>query len=166
LTADLAPKVLFRAGLLHCQRGRWREGESELKRLAQEYPKFENLLEAQLWFGRAQADRKDMDQARATFEAIVKADQGMLGAQARLELGELELSAGDAQAALSSFLRIAVLYSDPELVAQANWGAGRALEQSGDPAKAAQSYREILTKAPKSKLAAQARERLGALEKR
>ena len=89
----------------------------------------------------------------------------MLGAQSRLELGELALSSGDARAALSSFLKVAVLFSDVELVAQANWGAGRALEQLGDAEKAAQNYKEILSKAPKSKLATKARERLGALEK-
>ncbi|HTF87148.1 MAG TPA: tetratricopeptide repeat protein [Planctomycetota bacterium] len=166
LSAELAPKVLFRAGLLHCQAGRWRDGERELQQLAQDFPKFENLLEAQLWRARAQAERKDAAAARAGFEAIANADKGMLGALARLGLGELDLEAGNTQAALSSFLKISVLYSDVELAAQANWGAGRALEQSGEPQKAAASYREVIAKAPKSKLAARARERLSALEQR
>ncbi|HUR29397.1 MAG TPA: tetratricopeptide repeat protein, partial [Planctomycetota bacterium] len=166
LGADLAPKVLFRAGILHCQAGRWRDGESELERLAQKFPKFENQVEAALWRGRAQAERKDAAQARATFTKIADSDKGVLGAEARLELGELELAADDARAALSSFLKVAVLFSDADLVARANWGAGRALEQEGDAQKAAQSYREVVSKAPKSKLAAAARERLAALGSR
>ncbi len=166
LSDDLTPKVLFRSGLLHCQRARWPAGEQELKRLLAEFPKFENALEARLWLGRAEAQRKDFAQARATLDAVASADKGMLGAQARLSLGELALDSGDLAGALSMFLRVAVLYSDVELIAQANWGAGRAFERSGEPDKAAQSYRELLTKAPKSPLATGARERLAALASR
>lgn len=166
LSDDLTPKVLFRSGLLHCQRARWPAGEQELKRLLEEYPKFENSLEARLWLGRAQAQRKDVAQARTTLDAVASADKGMLGAQARLSLGELALDSGDTAGALSMFLRVAVLYSDVELIAAANWGAGRAFERSGEPDKAAQSYRELLAKAPKSPLAAGARERLAALASR
>jgi len=164
LGAELAPKVLFRLGLLHCQNGRWAEGLDELTRLGEQFPKFENLLEAQLWRGRALAQRKDAAAARQLLEGVVAKDKGMLGAQARLALGELALAEGDAQAALSAFLKVAVLYSDVELVAQANWGAGQAFERGGELDKARQSYREVLAKAPDSAQARSARARLAALE--
>jgi tetratricopeptide (TPR) repeat protein len=157
---------LFRAGILHCQAGKWRDGEAELARLAEEFPKFENQVEARLWRGRAQAARKNTAEARATFAKIADSDPGRLGADARLEQGELELAAGDTRSALSAFLKVAVLFSDADLVARANWGAGRALEESGDAPSAVQRYRDIVAAAPKSKLAQSARERLVALERR
>jgi TolA-binding protein len=131
--------------------------------LAEQFPKFENMLEAQLWRARALLQRKDSRAARPLLEAVVAADKGMLGAQARLSLGDLALSEGDATGALSAFLKVAVLYSDVELVAQANWGAGQAFESTGELDKARQSYREVLSKAPNSSQARTARARLSAL---
>jgi TolA-binding protein len=166
LAPELAPKVLFRAGLLHCRKERWREGEAELAHLVATFPEFENGPEARLWLARARAVRGDAASARAMLEALVQTDKGRIGAEARLSLGELALSAGDAQSALSSFLKVAVLFSDVELVAAADWGAGRAFEALEQPEQAAGAYRELIAKAPKSPLAARARERIAALAAR
>ena len=165
-SAELAPKILFRLGVLHCQRGRWKEGEAELQRLTREHPRFENLLEAQLWLGRALAQRGEVAAANAALTDVAGKDSGMLGAQARLSLGEIALGREELESALAHFLRVAVLYNDVELVAEANWGAGRAFERSGELAKAIRCYREIQDKAPRTKLAANARERLEQLAAR
>lgn len=164
--ADLAPKILFRLGLSRCRREEWRGGEAALARLEQQFPQFENRVEARLWRGRARAAQGDASAARALLEEVVNADKGMLGAQAKLALGDLELAQGDPRAALSHFLKVAVLFSDEELIAAANYGAGRAFEAAGENDRAAQSYREVLSKAPKSRQAALARERLTRLDPR
>jgi TolA-binding protein len=166
---ELAPKVLFRVGTLHCKAGRWTEGERELTVLLERFPKFENGPEAQLWQARAQAERGERRLARTTFETLARADRGWIGAESLLSLGELSLASGDpagAEEALRHFLKVAVLFSDVELVARSNWGAGRALEALGRHDKAAECYREIVDKAPKTEWASRGRERLVALASR
>ncbi len=160
---EVLPKALFREGLARAQLGQWEEAERLLSELLRREPEFPNRAEAELWRGRALAALGNPRAARAAFEAVLARDQGVLSARARLGLGLLHWEAGEMDAALSEFLKVAVLYGHDEEVAEGLYRAGLCLERLGDPDRARARYEEILERFPGTAHAGPARERLDAL---
>ena len=158
-----ADKAYFRLGLALAQLERWKESEAALAELARRAPGFELASEADLWRGRALAALGDRRAAQAAFERVVARDKTVLAARARIGIGRLALDAGSAEEALAEFLKVALLYADPEEVSEALYLAGNALEQMGDVDKARAQYRELVEKHPATAAAARARGRLGEL---
>lgn len=158
------PKALFRLGVALCRTEKWPEGESALTELVRKNPQFEHLVEAELWRGRSLAAQQKGRAARQALERVIAGDRGVLGAQARIELGRLHYAAGEAEAALSEFLKVSVLYAAESENAEALYLAGLCLEKIGDPKKAKQQYQEIVQKFPASAFASEARERLAELK--
>lgn len=78
----------------------------------------------------------------------------------RAELGEAQLTGGDAPAAIRSFRAAAAI--DPALSA-AWWGLGRALDKAGQRAEARAAYLRFSELAPRHFQAAEARRRLSAM---
>jgi TolA-binding protein len=163
---EVLPKALFRLGVAEAQLGRWAEAEEALTRLLRDTPEFENAVEAELWRGRALAERKNARGARAAYERVIALDKGVLSARARLGLGALAHAAGEHEEALSQYLKVAVLYAHEDEVSQALLMAGQCLEDLGDTERAAAQYRELVEKYPRSELAARARERLRGLQQK
>jgi TolA-binding protein len=157
-------KALLRLGLAQGQLGAWRECEAALSELLSRERDFPQAPEAQLWRGRALAARGDARGARGAFEATVAADRGELGAQARLEIGNLARAAGDLDAALSEYLKVAVLYAHEPTVAEALCLAGDCLAEQGQRDAAVARYREVLASHPDQPAAARAKERLRELQ--
>jgi TolA-binding protein len=155
--------VLFRSGLVAGALARWNECESALSELARSFPEFPNLAEGELWRGRALLERRDLRAARAAFERTLALDQGELAAGARLGLGRLASAEGKHEAALSEYLKVALLYAHEPSVAEALYRAGETLEALGDPDKARARYREVADEHARSPFAERARERLRAL---
>ncbi len=160
---EVLPKALFRLGLAYGELERWREAEARLAALAQEHPDFSHRAEAELWRGKALEGLGRERPAAQAFERVLSLDKGELACKATLGLGRLAETRGDIQEALSTYLKVSVLYGYDEPVAQALLGAGRCLERLEDPEKAAEQYREILERHPKSKAAEEARRRLRSL---
>ena len=129
-------------------------------------PDFQNLAEAELGRGRALSESGDTRTARVALERVLALDQGLLSAQAHLELGRIAYAGADLDGALSEFLKVAVLYDGDEEVAEALVLAGRVLEEQKQPDKAAEQYREALEKHPKARYASEAKKRLEALRSR
>ncbi len=159
---EVLPKALFRGGICLAHLERFAEAESALSDLARRFPEFENGVEAELWRGRALAAQAKDRSARQVFARVIASDGGVLAARARLGLGRLSLAAGDVEAALSEFLKVALLYAHDEEVAEALLLAGECLEAKGDVPKAHEQYREIVKEYPDSSSAAEAQRRLGA----
>ncbi|MFN0242920.1 MAG: tetratricopeptide repeat protein [Planctomycetota bacterium] len=157
------PKALFRFGLAAGRLERWKESAEALTTLAREAPQFENLAESELGRGRALAALGDVRGARTALARVLDLDRGDLSGEAQLALGDLAARAGDHDAALSAYLKVAVLYDSAELVSRALLAAGGALEAQGDARRAAEQYREIVEKHAKTASADGARERLRAL---
>jgi TolA-binding protein len=153
-------KALFRLGVAQGQLGHWKECESALAELARRSSDFENAAEADLWRGKALAQRGDARGSRAAFERVLAKDHGQLAARARLEVGRLAQAAGDHEQALSEFLKVALLFADGEEVCEALYLAGGELEQLGQVDKAKERYVELTDQHAKSPFAAKARERL------
>ncbi|MCP3919541.1 MAG: tetratricopeptide repeat protein [bacterium] len=160
---ETTAKALFRLGLALARTEQWREAADELARLTRDHKSFENLLEAELWRGRALAALDERRGARQALARVVQGDRGVLSAQARIELGRLALASGEAEEALSEFLKVAVLYAHDEEVSEALYLAGQVLEGQGDRVQALAQYDELLTKHPKTRFAARAKERVDAL---
>lgn len=157
----VAAKARFRLGLALAQREQWHEAADVLADLARKHADFDNLLEAELWRGRALAAVGNDRAARSALERVVSDDRGVLAARARIELGNLHLRAGEAERALSEFLKVAVLHSSDDEVAQALLMAGDCLVHLGRADAAAERWRELLERAPDAPAAAVARARLG-----
>lgn len=157
---EVAPKARFRLGLALAQLERWREAADVLADLARRTPDFPNLLEAELWRGRALAALGNGRGAQAALERVIAEDRGVLAARARLELGQLHRQAGDAEAALSEFLKVALLHGDGEEACAALLHAGDVLAALSRPTAARDRWQELLTRCPASPLAEQARKRL------
>jgi len=157
-------RCLFRLGVGQCQVEDWQAASATLSELARRFPDFANGTEGELWRGRALAALDQRRAARQAFERVLARDQGVLAARARLGLGKLELAAEQVDAALSEFLKVVVLYSHDDEVAEGLYFAGLCLERLGDRDRAADQYREILNQYSKTAYAAQARERLQQLE--
>jgi len=156
----VAPKALFRLGLARGELGRWAASERALAELARRFPDFENGLEGELARGRALAALERPREARQAFERVVARDDGQLAARARLGIGGLAQDAGDFDAALSEFLKVALLYAHDEEVAEATYRAGEALWELGDRERAVRQWREVVASHPDARFAKTARERL------
>jgi TolA-binding protein len=161
---ESVPKARFRLGLAAGHLGQWALCEQSLGDLLRAQRDFPLAAEAQLWRGRALAARGDTRGARVAFDAVLDSDRGELGAAARLELGHLARASGDLDAALSDYLKVAVLYAHPASVTEALVCAGECLEAQGQRDAAIARYREALADHPDQPAAARARERLRALQ--
>jgi TolA-binding protein len=153
-------KALFRTGVAQGQLGHWKECEAALADLSRRSSDFENAAEADLWRGKALAQRGDARGARAAFERVLAKDRGQLAARSRLEMGRLSRAAGDHEQALSEFMKVALLFADGEEVCEALFLAGGELEQLGQVDKAKERYVELTGQHQQSPFAAKARERL------
>jgi len=162
---EVMPKVLFRLGLARAHTDAWSEAADVLALLVRTGPDFPNLLEAELWRGRALARTGKERAARQALQRVATEDKGLLSAQARLELGDIALAAGEHEDALAEYLKVALLYAHEDEVAEALYKSGRVLEQQGKPDLARERYEEALEKGARTPFAAKARERLGELGK-
>ena len=160
---NIMPKNLFRLGMAQFQLEKYQDADMTLTELATKYPEFGNIPEAELWRGRSLAALGKRRPAQQAFERVLARDKGVLSARAHLGLGKLSLEAEEIEEALSSFLKVAVLYGTEAEVSEALYFAGICLEKQGDAARAAQQYNDILTRYPKGAWAAQAEERLKAI---
>lgn len=156
----VVPKALYRLGVAHCQLQNWKDGERALSELVRSHSEFEHVVEADLWRGRALAAMGSMRSAKQALQRVMARDEGVLAARARLELGRVALVEEDLEAALSEFLKVALLYASEEEVAEALLWSGKCLDLKGSAERAQAQYAELLEKYPQSSSAAEARERL------
>lgn len=154
------PKALFRLGLACGELGAWRDCDRALAELAQRAPDFPQIAEAEHWRGRARLELGDERGARSAWDRVVDLDRGVWAARARLSLGKLFRSAGQLDAALSEFLKVALLFAHEDEVAEALWLAGCTLADDGDDERAAEQLRKLVRDHPRTSWAEQARERL------
>jgi TolA-binding protein len=154
------PKALFRLAQTYGGLELWPACEQALDELARRDPDFELAAEVDLWRGRALAARGDRRGARAAFDRVVARDKTVLAARARIGIGQLALAAGEPEDALAEFLKVALLFADPEEVAHALYLAGTALEQMDDTDRARAQYVELIESHPDTRAAELARQRL------
>lgn len=157
------PKALFRLGQCQSRSNQSQAAASTLADLKRRFGDFEWMAESELERGRALSKLDDRRGARAAFEDVLRRDDGVLAARARLELGRIEEREEAWERALDQFLKVAVLFEGTDEAAEALYASGGVLERLERFDAAAGRYREILDSYPESDVAALATERLADL---
>lgn len=154
------PKALFRLGVAEGELGNWKAASSALAELLSKTPDFPNAVEAELWRGRALSRQGQHRSARQSLTRVVERDEGILAAQARIEIGRVHEALKDPESAIAEYLKVAVLYGHAEECAEALVRAGDALAGKGDAKLAKARYEEVVSDYPKTAWAEEARKRL------
>ncbi len=158
---EILPKALFRLGIACGELGKSAESLEALEDLARRFPRFENRAEADLWIALALRRTGRTAESRKVLERVAASGVDVLAARARLETAEILLAEGNADGALSEFLKVAILYDHAEEASRALLGAADCLEKMGQREAARQRCRELVERFPDHPLAAKARSRIG-----
>jgi TolA-binding protein len=103
-----------------------------------------DLARANLWLGRARAERREFEAAESCFVAVTEISDGPLAAEAQFRIGACRRDGGDLRGAADAFVKLPILYGDPTWVRAGLLAAGvtsRALDQ---PDKPARFFRELV----------------------
>jgi TolA-binding protein len=157
----LRQSALLRLGLARQRLGQPREALEALETWLAAAGEAPERAQAELARGRAQRASGALRPARQSLLRVLELDRGALAAEAQLELAELSRAEGALEAALTEYLKLAVLYEPGDAVARALFGAGEVLESLGRPERAREQFAELLRDYPEHPLAEAARQRLG-----
>lgn len=156
--ADLARRLLGEAAV--------RTGAAELAIPAlQAFLQQESLpagqrADALLWLGQARLLRRDGEAAEAAFQRAGELDPGAIGAEATCRLGEARAARGDQQAAIEAWLRLPILFAEPQWASRGLFLAATAYDNLGQRDRAERLLRELLQHHPDSAEAERAKARL------
>jgi len=164
--AWLAMIPLRHAQLLAHQR-RWREARDVAAGISKRFPNFQQQYEAEYVIGRALAAMAELEDAREAYRRVLESPTGgqtETAAMARWMIGETYFHQKKYDAAMREFLRLEILHDFPKWQAAALLQAGKCRELLGEPDRAAELYREVLTKYKQTEFAQRADQRLRQLQ--
>jgi tetratricopeptide (TPR) repeat protein len=102
-----------------------------------------------LALGNAQLGAGQFDAAQKSAEqALVLQPEGRLNAEARMQLGDIELSRGNYENAARAYMSVAVLYEDAEVTPRALEHAYQAFQKAGNQPQATKTLSELKTRFP------------------
>ncbi len=156
---DVGPKASFRLGLTRAKLGQWQAAEAELAKLARRAD-FEQADEAELWRARSLAALGREREAEQAFARVTERAEGVLVAQAQLGLADLKFERDDFENALTTYMKVALLYSQAEEVAQALLRSGDCFRALGRDERAREQWLELSETYPDSPQAREAVQRL------
>ncbi|HEY2760573.1 MAG TPA: tetratricopeptide repeat protein, partial [Pirellulales bacterium] len=153
---------LRRAQILAGQK-QWAAARTMAETVAQDYPKFDRLFEADYVIGRALAAEEKYDEARTAFTRVVQSASGgktETAAMAQLKIADAYFQQDDYQAALREYLRVDTLYGFPHWQASALLQAARCYEKLGQQKDAGELYARVLQSYPQTEFVAEASRKL------
>jgi len=118
--------------------------------------------DALLWLGQARALRGELQAAEAAFQRAGELDAGAIGAEATCRLGEARAARGDKTAAIEAWLRLPILFAEPQWACRGLWLGATAYDELGQPDRAERLLRELVQNHPDSAEAGRAKARLQA----
>jgi len=160
---EAVPKALFRLGQTQLAEAHPAEAEKLLADLVRRFGDFDAWAEAEWTRGQCLVQLYRPKEARAAFARVLARDKGVISARARLSIGALNLAEDDVEGALTEYLKVALLYSQPEEVSQAQFLAGDCLERLDDLEAAKRQYAQAAEDHPKTYYGIQAAKRLADL---
>jgi tetratricopeptide (TPR) repeat protein len=98
---------------------------------------------ANLFLGRARMLRGEAQQAEASLQRVTELSDGALAAEAQFRIGEVRAQHGDLQGAADAFVKLPILYAQPEWVRRGLLQAGLVYEQLQQPEKAQRFFEEL-----------------------
>lgn len=135
---------LLRLGESLASLQRWEESEAAYARFLARFPEDEQAFRA--LFGRAWAIENAGEPARAmtVYREVIDSHNGPTAARAQFQIGECLFATGDHEQAVREFMKVDLLFAEPEWSAAALYEAGRCLGQLGDAAGAATQYTQVV----------------------
>jgi cellulose synthase operon protein C len=98
----------------------------------------------ELWLGRARSARNEDAAAEACLVRATERSDGAIGAEAQFRLGEHRQRRGDLRAAIDAYVKLPILWREPEWVRKGLLAAGDAYRELQQPDKAQRFYKELL----------------------
>ncbi len=156
LDESFAAEALYRSGECSRLTGAGGKARKSFERLARDYPDSGLLPHAHLGLGRVYVAEGLHRKAIPHYEkALAMAEPGE-AVEVHFLLGEAHREVGDAIEAARAFMRLAILFDDPEFSPRALWEAGLAWEKAGRPAEMKRAFSELSERYPGSTWAGRA----------
>lgn len=117
-----------------------------------------DLARANLWLGRGRMLRQEHEAAEANLVKVTELSDGPLAAEAQFRIGENRLARGDLRGAADAFVKLPILYAQPEWVRAGLLQAGLVYQRLQQPDKAQRFFRELVEKhqgSPEAKTASE-----------
>ncbi len=105
---------------------------------------------ANLWLGRAHADRGEADRAEQAFTAATSLSVGEVGAEAQFRIGETRYAAGDREAAIEAFMKLSILFAHEPWVPRGLARAAECYDELDQPEHAKKFRKELRERYPNS----------------
>ncbi len=151
--------VLLRRAQILVKRQQWSDAYAIAERLRKDFPNFNRRYEVDYLLGRCLANQADFEGARRAYDQVILSASVVnpeAAAMAQWMIGETYFHQKDYRAALHEYLRLEAHDAYPEWQAAALLEAGKCYQRLGETANAAELYRRILQKYPKTSSAPQA----------
>lgn len=145
------------------QLGQWRDAMTIARKIAADYPDFEQGYEADYVIGRALASQADFTAAREAYLKVIRSAQGgktETAAMAQWMVGESYFHQENYELALREYLRVEILYTYPPWQAGALLQAGKCHEELNEWKQAAELYERVINVYPDTEFTTEARQRL------
>jgi TolA-binding protein len=141
--------------------GNWSDSHRTYQQFLTQYPGSEFANKARFGLGWSLENQKQWGQAIAAYQKVLDlGGKDESTARCQLQLGECHFNQGKYKESIPEFLKVRINFNYPDLSAVALLEMGRALEESGQPAEAKDTYGELVAEFPDSTPATVARQRL------
>ncbi|MEN6451892.1 MAG: tetratricopeptide repeat protein [Thermoguttaceae bacterium] len=153
---------LRRAQIL-AKREQWSEAAQIAAAIEKDFPRFDQQYDVDCLLGQCLAMQADFDAARRAYARVILSPTGAkteTAARAQWLIGESYFHQKNYEAALREYLKLEILYAYPAWQAAALFEAAKCHELLGQKKEAAEVYRQLLDRYPKSPLVADAKKRL------
>lgn len=141
-------RSLYRSGTCTAELKQWPASEQHYKSLAQQFPKFEQINEANYGLGLALQSQNKLDEAKAVYQQVTKATNTETAAKSRFMMGECDFAAKKYQSAVEHFLESAIGYPYDEWKAMGQFEAGRCFIELKEIEKAREALETVVKKFP------------------
>src|SRR5262249_52437684 len=141
----------------------WTSARTMAETIAQDYPQFDRLFEADYVIGRALAAEDKFTESRAAFQRVVQSTSGgktETAAMAQSKIADTYFQQENYSAALREYLRVDSAYAFPHWQAAALLQAARCYEQLGQQKDAGELYARVLQNYPQTEFVAEASRKL------